>query len=209
MFSSESCRGEQDLLHLRSASEQREKGAGVLRVQKDLVLCHGAGWELGAAGASLAREVLLRQLGAGLCCQTWLGLCRLGNKFSLAASPGGFWLPRQLGSKAPAPWARRVGVGAAVGTAWAASRAEPRCMVAPVPVGGWRGRGGERVAGPSRCQVLPSAPPATTWQIPARICEGSRQPCQHSRVMPASADVACSLGRRSSHVALVSLLRGG
>lgn len=58
------------------------------------------------------------------------------------------------------------------------------------------------MAGPAGCQIFPSAPPATTWQIWARIRDG---PCQHAGAMPASADVAASLGRRSSHVAPVSL----
>lgn len=190
-------------LHLRSASEQKEKGAEVLRVQKDLVLCHGAGWEPGAAGASLAREVLLQQLGAGLSCQASLGLCHLGNKFSLAASlQAGFGFlaswgaepqPHGLAERVPGRPREQLGAG---------SGAEPRCTAAPVPVGGWWGRGGERAARSSRCQIFPSVPPATAWQILARICDGS---CQHCRAMPGSADVACSLDRRSSHVALVSL----
>lgn len=174
-LSSESCRGERDLLHLCSASEQREEGAGARRVQKDLVRCHGAGWELGAAGASLAREVLLRQL----------GLCRSGNKFSLAASPGGFWLLRQLGTEVPAPSTGPAGAGAAAGTAWAASGAQPRRAVAPVPVGGWRGRGGERAVG---APPVPNPPLGSTCH---RLAGPGWDP---RRVLPALPSDA-SLGR--------------
>lgn len=119
---------------------------------------------------------------------------------------------RQLGTKTPTPRARRA--GAAAGTAWGC-RAPTR--------GGTGARGrlagtgrGARGRGSSRCQVLPSAPPATAWQIRAGSCDGCRQPCQRRRAMPASADVAASPGRRSSRAApvfspadLFPPLRGG
>lgn len=62
---------------------------------------------------------VLQQLGAALRCQASLGLCHLGSKLSLPASAGGFRLPHQLGSKAPAPWAHQAGArGNSLGREW-------------------------------------------------------------------------------------------
>ena len=123
--------------------------------------------------------------------------CRFSRRV-LASSPDGEQSPSPTGS----PSGCRGGCGNSLGCK--RSRApDARRHRSPWEAGG-AGKGSVRWVPPgAKSSPRLHLPPLGRSRLGS--VTGPASPCQHSRVMPASADVACSLDRRSSHVALVSL----
>lgn len=166
---------ERDLQRLRSASEQKETGAEELR-------------GLGPApprrlGAARRRRCRFGSSGPGCAARHHRDGAARGTsshltlpQVALAASPAGEQSPSPAGS----PSGNSLGC-------------EQRGAAAHGGTGA-RGRlaGTGRAAGPWRCQVLPAAPPASTWQVPVPICGAHDSPasaaarCQPRQMLPAA-----------------------
>lgn len=160
---------------LRSASEQREMGTEELR-------------GLGPApprrlGAVRRRRCRFGSSGPGCAARHhWDGAARGTSshltlpQVALAASPAGEQSPSPAGS----PSGNSLGCERSRAAAHGGTGAR-----------GWLAGTG-RAAGPSWCQVLPAAPPASTWQVPVPICGAHASPasaaarCQPRQMLPAA-----------------------